>query len=354
MAHLIVYLLGMGLTVYLTMLYDSPLLAAVLALEILIPLPSCLIARQAAKGLEIRLAVPVPAAERKEEVTAELRLKNRSVFPVLRAEIRVSCRNRFHAEKKKESMYVRVDGKNQSRCQLRIASDCCGTLELCVEKAAVWDYLGILRFPVKSGQKESFSVFPPFSPLPVDIGAAIPGPAGESDEFDRQKGGDDPSEIFRIRPYQPGDRLQHIHWKMTARADELMVKEFSLPVCCQTAVFLDLKGEGEELRNWKNADAYLETALSLSFRLLEEGRRHYVVWYEKEAGELCRKRMDREEELYELALRLFRAMPYEENIDLEEFYSGKYPGEKYPASWRLDLRCRLWRGGVLEWEKTAP
>ena len=40
--------------------------------------------------------------------------------------------------------------------------------------------------------------------------------------------GYDPSELFDVREFQNGDRLQSVHWKLSARTDELMVKELSL------------------------------------------------------------------------------------------------------------------------------
>ena len=50
---------------------------------------------------------------------------------------------------------------------------------------------------------------------------------GENDSYSREKEGDDPSEVFDIRPMRPGDRMQQVHWKLTARTGEMMVKVFS-------------------------------------------------------------------------------------------------------------------------------
>lgn len=354
MMRMILYLLGMGLTAYLAVLYESTLLTAVLVMEFLIPVPFCLAARRAAKGLTAQLAAPIPAADRGEEILVELRLENASRFMILRAEVKLAYWNEFRGRKSVKRFSARVDGRGKSCYPFRIASEHCGNLKICVERLGVWDFLGLLRFRAAGGQQETVSVLPSLFEFPVDAGEEAAGPAGETDEFDTRRGGDDPSEIFRIRSYRPGDRPQSIHWKMTARSDELMVKEFSLPLRCQTAVFLDLHGSGGEAECWEGADEYLETALSLSFGLLEAGRRHYVIWYEKAAGELCRKRIDRTEDIHELTGRLFRAMPYEEELDLEDFFRRRYPGEMFAASYRLDLKCRLWKGGVPVWEKTAP
>ena len=45
-------------------------------------------------------------------------------------------------------------------------------------------------------------------------------------------GGDDPSEIYQVREYRERDSLKDIHWKLSAREEELMVKERGFPLGC--------------------------------------------------------------------------------------------------------------------------
>ena len=47
------------------------------------------------------------------------------------------------------------------------------------------------------------------------------------------------SEVFGVRPYQPGDPLRRIHWRTTARRGELIVREFEPPGVQNLGVFLD-------------------------------------------------------------------------------------------------------------------
>lgn len=35
-----------------------------------------------------------------------------------------------------------------------------------------------------------------------------------------------PPEVSEIREYRPGDRMHNIHWKLSAKRDEIMVYEF--------------------------------------------------------------------------------------------------------------------------------
>ena len=46
--------------------------------------------------------------------------------------------------------------------------------------------------------------------------------------------------MLDIREYQPGDRLQHIHWKLSAKRDNLLVKEFESNAEVSLCLLLEL------------------------------------------------------------------------------------------------------------------
>lgn len=356
MKRFIIYCIGAAATAYLAILYENSLLVTFLVIELLLPVPLFFVAKRTAGKLQVRLLVPIPMADRGEDVSFELRLWNPTVLPVMNADIRITYWNQFRNQKMTKKLTVWADGRSQSCYQYQLASEHCGRLVICADRVRVRDYLGLLSFAVPGEQREIISVLPGLFDFPVEAEEELPYLSGESDDFDKGKGGDDPSEVFQVRPYRAGDRLQSIHWKMTARSEELMVKEFSLPVSCQTAVFLDLHGEAGELSCWETADDYLETVLSLEAGLLEAGRRNYAAWYDRSSGELFRKKMEKPEDVHELTGMLFQVMPYEETVDIEQMYRSRYPGENFAVIFRLDLQCRLWKGGALYWErvKTGP
>ena len=60
----------------------------------------------------------------------------------------------------------------------------------------------------------------------------------EGERFSEEVSGDDPSELFALRDYQPGDRMARIHWKLSARKGEWYVKEFSRPVGTAGTAFI--------------------------------------------------------------------------------------------------------------------
>ena len=55
------------------------------------------------------------------------------------------------------------------------------------------------------------------------------------------------SDIKEIREYRPGDRLQRIHWKLSAKTGKLIFREAMEPVRHRIVLTLDLCGDHQTL-----------------------------------------------------------------------------------------------------------
>lgn len=86
--------------------------------------------------------------------------------------------------------------------------------------------------------KEELSVLPEYYAAVVEIASQIREQLIDSEEYDEKRPGDDPSQIFQIREYREGDRMQRIHWKASARTSQLMVKDYSMPIGSGALVLL--------------------------------------------------------------------------------------------------------------------
>ena len=65
------------------------------------------------------------------------------------------------------------------------------------------------------------------------------------DEEQSGKKGNGPGEYFGIRPYVDGDPMKLIHWKLTGKTDEYMVKEVEVPMMRMPLIFLETFSTGE-------------------------------------------------------------------------------------------------------------
>lgn len=79
--------------------------------------------------------------------------------------------------------------------------------------------------------------------------------------------------VTSIRPYSPGDAYNRIHWKASARQQELQVKEFDLEQTADVWLFLDLErnvhaGSGDE----STVEAGVRIAASICAKAILENR----------------------------------------------------------------------------------
>ena len=89
----------------------------------------------------------------------------------------------------------------------------------------------------------------------------------ESSIFSKYKRGDDPSEIFDLKNYLPGDKPNRIHWNLSLKQDNLIVRHYSQPVNSSILVALDFNGIASE-KNIRSLDTVSEVFASISFLLI--------------------------------------------------------------------------------------
>jgi uncharacterized protein (DUF58 family) len=132
------------------------------------------------------------------------------------------------------------------------------------------DPLGLFRSSRHIGKAHPVLVYPRTVDL---VGLALPAGRMSGGERRRNNWMRTSAHISGIREYRPGDPVRHVHWRSTAHAGRLMVKEFDAEPIGDVWVFLDLeaavqRGEGDE-----STEEYGVTiAASLVKHFLQHGR----------------------------------------------------------------------------------
>ena len=106
---------------------------------------------------------------------------------------------------------------------------------------------------------------------------------------------EDPSAMADVRAYVPGDPVKRIHWKLSARSRQLLVKRYEPAAVSDAMIYLDASLCGlppEEA--WAADDVLTSAALSLAAKVLEQGIPVQLV-HQKER--LRRMRLTKLEEL---------------------------------------------------------
>lgn len=155
----------------------------------------------------------------------------------------------------------------------------CGCLRVRLDGAFTQDLFGLTRFPIRAAAEKTILVLPELYPVLLDtrgVGAdrpsgPVPGsgkaPSGEAD------GG--------IRPYLPGDPTRQIHWKLSAKADQLLIRESETFLRDGVMMLLETSAPAEGVSP-QDTDAAAEALLSASRALAETGLPHSVCWQKGE------------------------------------------------------------------------
>ncbi len=96
----------------------------------------------------------------------------------------------------------------------------CGIYELELTRGRLLDTLGLFRLPCRLPARQSLTV----CPLPQKPAALPPLDSFRALRYHPLPGGGF-SEVHENREYRPGDRLNTIHWKLSAKTDSLIVRE---------------------------------------------------------------------------------------------------------------------------------
>ena len=136
----------------------------------------------------------------------------------------------------------------------------CGGITVTAEKVWVYDYLGLIGIPVRRSQGKTVLVRPKKAEMeaPTDLNRYLA-------RSWRPKPGGGYAENHDIRLYRPGDSLNQVHWKLTAKTGKWMLREPLQPNRGLMLLTMNLRGNPEIL------DSKFSELLFLGNYLLELG-----------------------------------------------------------------------------------
>ena len=330
--------IGLGIstviTGYLSMMYESTELMLLAYLQAALFVLAFFVVWYRKFTISVSIAVPVEIAEPDKECLVKLMTKNKGYFPMMRMEVLLVTEDLCTGKKKKAWVKLSDIPRGEGSFVRMVLFSGAGTYRLRPKRVRVYDFTGMFSGK-KCGKTEArILVMPKLHDIPVRLSQNVRNFYGEADVYDEHTPGHDNSELFAVREYRKGDRLQNIHWKLTAKQDDLMVKEHSLPKACPVVLFLGYHTKKTK-RKPERMLAYLEAVAGLSFSMLDAKCPHYVVWYDETEQDIVRFRVDTEESFFEFLGLLMRIRWREPKEELKARYRVKYRMEPYV--WALSL-----------------
>lgn len=290
-----------------------------LAVSVVVPLLSGITLFAIRRKIDVQLTLAA-YGEKEKPVTGKLMIKNRSFFPADRLRFRVCCENLLTGEKEYTSIYMAAPAKAGVDTEFQFKSRHAGKVRISLKSMVWYDSFGLFssRLAFQGEVMAVGMIAPDIFPVEVQI-AYGESTNMDSDEYSMKKAGYDPSETFAIREYQPGDRIRQIHWKLTEKFDNLMVRDYGLPI--QNTILLLLEtGYTQDRPDSDCMDALAEALLSVSQELAGQQVVHSIGWQNHEENTFSCVEVETEEDLNLILPQLLGAVPGKDPMTAAEHY----------------------------------
>lgn len=179
--------------------------------------------------------------------------------------VELECQNRMFDIFQTRRLLLNLEDK-KSVYEIPVSKEQCGEIMVRCQEAYVYDLLGLFRVPIKSFGEMTTIIYPQKVQMHVEMSKDIYGRPREEGQIQNRKG-NDPSEMFDIREYVPGDDIRAVHWKLSSKTDTLILREASDPSHYNLAVLIDL---GLEQENEPVSSASLNAAIAYGSGIMEK------------------------------------------------------------------------------------
>lgn len=321
------YLMLIMVVGLLTILYDNYVMGVIFCTVVILPFLLFFVLFYSFKKIRVDLKSSVHVVNKGELIPISVILNNPTIFPLSNLTICLYYGNSYSQKKYRKEISVSIDQKSKTTVICNMISEHTGNLEISLKCVRLHDYFHIFSLNKKLQGDLQIAIMPRMYEISETIVTDSRKLLVESDFYSSVKPGDDASEVFAIREYREGDRLQRIHWKLSMKQDQLMIKDFSEPINCSVIIMVDLYIPNKNVLNYM--DGLLESALSLSYSLLLKGQIHYFSYYDQEHGECKRYRIIQEKDLYEVVDGLLHTSKSTEKEELLRGYIAQHPNEQY-------------------------
>lgn len=274
----IIYILTVAACVWLMLLYTFQGLRFLLGILLVIPAVCLVFLLIRAPFCSVEMEETAVFVGRGECVRLPVKAVNRGFLPIAGLRVRLSgevtgrgnivLRGRLHG----------MNGRAKRPFGIDFDARHCGQARFRVKGARIFDCLGLFAFPVRRKGRLSVWILPAAVPVRPDEAEFL---VNCMRMYRDGEEGD-----YLVRDYRPGDSPRSVHWKLTARTEELQVRDFQPEGGLN--LFLHMS---EELPSEEKRDLFLDKAFSILLFMagLDMGS-FEVSWVQ--AGSLCGSRIE--------------------------------------------------------------
>lgn len=254
--------------------WESLLLLAGL---LVIPLLSVILQMLAMRAFQVEIYIR-ESCRAGQQIPLYIKIQKAGKMPLGAMYVTLQIENTMYDETYKEQLLLQPSEERTLEFEIPLNMEDCGNNRVTLEELKCLDMLGLFGRKLRLGRVEEILVHP----LELQVCTQLSGnpeavSIGES--YSSYRRGQDVNEMAGLREYVPGDAPGSIHWKLSGKLDELIVREFGYPSNYSTIILYDLKKFSKTIRipNAVN-NAILALTLALSYQLLGTWMGHNIGW----------------------------------------------------------------------------
>ncbi|MEA5093986.1 MAG: DUF58 domain-containing protein [Sedimentibacter saalensis] len=244
----------------------------ILAFLLMLPLVSLLITVLAMGGATAELIINKVSIQKNESLPIQLKIHNKHLFLTCMCMVKLTIQNELLQQEETRSFFMTATHSGHTVEQV-ISSKYCGMIKCSISELKIYDALGLFSFRKETESSYFVSILPSVYPL-MAMSSKIQQDI-KNNIISRTVKGNDPSEFMDVREYRDGDRLARIHWKLSDKYDQIMVKDFGDPISNDVLLLFDLNGNSDE-----KICGLLDAVYSISNFLIKNQITYEIQWYD--------------------------------------------------------------------------
>jgi len=276
----IYYFFAFLLSVFFIMTLYHRITIVFFAAVIILPLFSYLLMLVNYAFVKFEVSVDKKVYDKREQADTLIRIANEGILPTpfIRIKIIQIDENGKSADENVYALSIppmkSIDFKSSIIMKRR------GLYEVGIKEVELYDIFGLFKFKRSLNIIEEILVLPKRILLLSSVGRNITSEDG--DENNRRMVGEDRTIISYIRDYIEGDNINAVHWKLSSKKDDLIVKVYDRPNDNNIMIIADMQAhEFEDADLWEDSgDAVVEASLALALKCVYEDKSCVLYWYD--------------------------------------------------------------------------
>jgi len=224
-----------------------------------------------------------------QDIGIGINVKNSSILSSLKCKCYLSIKNLYYGDEISQIFTIPVLARSSNKNPLYCKVTNCGIVEVTLEKCEIMDIMGFAQAKLIPSQTVSISVLP--NDKPLDDIQKIGILSGYTDNEDDKQKGNEYSDTSNIREYIAGDRIKDIHWKLSAKKDQLLVRDRIKS--CENKIVIWI----EPSRRKKYCEQILSLTYSVINFCLKENTLVKIMWYDKSSDSINERTINNRNEL---------------------------------------------------------